>query len=37
MDRPSFLQMMYLCGWGTEKNQEHVLAIKITRSNLNGH
>lgn len=29
--KPSFLWMMYRCGWATKENQEHVLAIKITR------
>lgn len=27
--KPSFLWMMYRCGWGTKENQEHVLAIDI--------
>lgn len=30
--KPSFLWMMYRCGWGTKPGQEHVLAIEITRS-----
>jgi hypothetical protein len=30
--KPSFLWMMYRCGWATEPGQEHVLAIEITRS-----
>ena len=30
--KPSFLWMMYRCGWGTKPGQDHVLAIKITRS-----
>lgn len=29
--KPSFLWMMYRCGWGTKKDQEHVLAIDIKR------
>ena len=29
---PSFLWMMYRCGWGTKENQEHILAIDIKRS-----
>ena len=29
--KPSFLWMMYRCGWTTKEGQEHVLAIKITR------
>lgn len=29
--KPSFLWMMYRSGWATKPNQEHVLAIKITR------
>jgi Domain of unknown function (DUF4291) len=29
--KPSFLWMMYRSGWGTKANQEHVLAIDITR------
>lgn len=29
--KPSFLWMMYRCGWGTKENQESVLAIEITR------
>jgi hypothetical protein len=30
--KPSFLWMMYRCGWGFKPGQEHVLAIEITRS-----
>ena len=30
--KPSFLWMMYRCGWGTKEGQEHVLAVEITRS-----
>jgi hypothetical protein len=30
--KPSFLWMMYRCGWATKSNQEHVLAIRITRA-----
>ncbi|MFI1940759.1 DUF4291 domain-containing protein [Streptomyces purpureus] len=29
--KPSFLWMMYRCGWGTKPNQETVLAIEISR------
>ncbi|MFI9823484.1 DUF4291 domain-containing protein [Streptomyces sp. NPDC052013] len=29
--KPSFLWMMYRCGWGTKKNQETVLAVEISR------
>ncbi|AZQ65233.1 DUF4291 domain-containing protein [Flammeovirga pectinis] len=29
--KPSFLWMMYRCGWAQKKGQEHVLAIKIKR------
>lgn len=29
--KPSFLWMMYRCGWGTKPDQERVLAITITR------
>lgn len=30
--KPSFLWMMYRCGWGAKENQEHVLAIDIKRA-----
>lgn len=30
--KPSFLWMMYRCGWGTKQDQETVLAIEITRA-----
>lgn len=30
--KPSFLWMMYRCGWGTKKDQQRVLAVDITRS-----
>jgi Domain of unknown function (DUF4291) len=30
--KPSFLWMMYRCGWGEKEGQEHVLAISITRT-----
>lgn len=30
--KPSFLWMMYRCGWATKTSQEHVLAISIKRS-----
>jgi hypothetical protein len=29
--KPSFLWMMYRCGWGTKPSQETVLAVEITR------
>lgn len=29
--KPSFLWMMYRCGWGEKENQEHILAIEIDR------
>ncbi|KOX15701.1 DUF4291 domain-containing protein [Nocardiopsis sp. NRRL B-16309] len=29
--KPSFLWMMYRCGWGRKPNQETVLAVEITR------
>ncbi|MFI6930207.1 DUF4291 domain-containing protein [Streptomyces sp. NPDC050287] len=29
--KPSFLWMMYRCGWGTKAGQEIVLAVEITR------
>jgi hypothetical protein len=29
--KPSFLWMMYRCGWATKPGQEHVLAVTITR------
>lgn len=29
--KPSFLWMMYRCGWGTKENQKHILAIDIKR------
>ena len=29
--KPSFLWMMYRCGWATKPRQERVLAIRITR------
>lgn len=29
--KPSFLWMMYRCGWGTKENQEHILAIDIKK------
>ncbi|WP_369215003.1 DUF4291 domain-containing protein [Streptomyces flavofungini] len=29
--KPSFLWMMYRCGWGTKEGQEAVLALEITR------
>lgn len=30
--KPSFLWMMYRCGWATKKLQENVLALEITRT-----
>jgi hypothetical protein len=30
--KPSFLWMMYRCGWGLKEDQERVLAVRITRS-----
>ncbi|MET1075244.1 MAG: DUF4291 domain-containing protein [Umezawaea sp.] len=30
--KPSFLWMMYRCGWGLKEGQERVLAVRITRS-----
>ena len=29
--KTNFLWMMYRCGWATKRNQERVLAIRITR------
>lgn len=29
--KPSFLWMMYRCGWGKKENQEHILAIDMKR------
>src|SRR5690348_9759495 len=29
--KPSFLWMMYRCGWATKPGQERVLAVEITR------
>jgi hypothetical protein len=29
--KPSFLWMMYRCGWGTKEQQETVLAVEISR------
>lgn len=29
--KPSFLWMMYRCGWATKPDQERVLAIRVTR------
>lgn len=29
--KPSFLWMMYRCGWGTKENQEYILAIDMER------
>jgi hypothetical protein len=30
--KPSFLWMMYRCGWATKENQTYVLAIRMSRS-----
>lgn len=30
--KPSFLWMMYRCGWATKPDQERVLAVRITRA-----
>lgn len=30
--KPSFLWMMYRCGWAEKENQEHVLALELKRS-----
>ena len=30
--KPSFLWMMYRCGWATKPGQEHVLAVEVTRA-----
>ncbi|MCS0600680.1 DUF4291 domain-containing protein [Streptomyces sp. LP11] len=30
--KPSFLWMMYRCGWGTKESQETVLAVEIDRA-----
>ncbi|WP_285598709.1 DUF4291 domain-containing protein [Kineosporia sp. NBRC 101731] len=30
--KPSFLWMMYRCGWGRKAGQERILAIRITRA-----
>lgn len=32
--KPSFLWMMYRCGWGTKKDQETVLAVEIGREGM---
>ncbi|TQO30208.1 uncharacterized protein DUF4291 [Streptomyces cavourensis] len=32
--KPSFLWMMYRCGWGIKEGQETVLAVEIARSGL---
>ncbi|MEU6894002.1 DUF4291 domain-containing protein [Streptomyces sp. NPDC046557] len=34
--KPSFLWMMYRCGWATKADQETVLAIEITREGFDG-
>jgi len=30
--KPNFLWMMFRCGWATKEGQEHVLAVRVTRS-----
>ena len=30
--KPSFLWMMYRCGWGQKEGQEHILAIDVKRN-----
>lgn len=30
--KPSFLWMMYRCGWGLKENQEHILKIDLKRN-----
>lgn len=30
--KPSFLWMMYRCGWATKPGQEHVLAVRMSRA-----
>jgi hypothetical protein len=30
--KPSFLWMMYRCGWATKEGQEHVLAVRLHRA-----
>src|SRR4051794_14895550 len=30
--KPNFLWMMYRCGWGTKRDQETTLAVRIQRS-----
>lgn len=32
--KPSFLWMMYRCGWGTKEGQEVVLAVEVERAGL---
>jgi uncharacterized protein DUF4291 len=34
--KPSFLWMMYRCGWATKPDQETVLAVEITRAGFEG-
>ena len=34
--KPSFLWMMYRCGWATKPGQERVLAVDITRAGFEG-
>jgi Domain of unknown function (DUF4291) len=30
--KPNFLWMMFRCGWATKEGQEHVLAVRLTRT-----
>lgn len=32
--KPSFLWMMYRCGWGTKEGQERILAIDMDRKEI---
>lgn len=34
--KPSFLWMMYRCGWGRKEGQERVLAVEISREGFDG-
>ncbi|GHH87550.1 hypothetical protein GCM10018793_63770 [Streptomyces sulfonofaciens] len=34
--KPSFLWMMYRCGWGTAEGQETVLAVEVSRDGSSG-
>ncbi|WP_222719781.1 DUF4291 family protein [Actinokineospora xionganensis] len=35
--KPSFLRMMYRCGWATKPDQERVLAIRMGRAGSSRH